>query len=75
MPEFVEVEADARRAEEGFDAEAAHVHAVMGGAEIEAVSRIGKLLLIHTSARTTSTSTRAVSGNCSPGRMRPSRVC
>lgn len=38
-----------RRAEEGFDAEASHVHGVMGGAEITDVSRIGKLLLLHLS--------------------------
>ena len=38
-----------RRAEEGFDAEAAHVHGVMVGAEIVGISRIGKLLLMHVS--------------------------
>ncbi len=40
-----------RRAEEGFDAEAAHVYGVMGGAEIVDVRRIGKLLLIDVSRR------------------------
>lgn len=38
-----------RRSEEGFDVEAAHVYGVMGGAEIDGVSRIGKLLLLHLS--------------------------
>lgn len=38
-----------RRADEGFDAEAAHVYGVLGGAEIVAVRRIGKLLLVDVS--------------------------
>ena len=38
-----------RRAEEGFEAESAHVHGVLGGAEIEGVRRLGKLLLIELS--------------------------
>lgn len=38
-----------RRADEGFDAEAAHVYGVLGGAEIVGVRRIGKLLLVDVS--------------------------
>jgi len=38
-----------RRAEEGFDAEAAHVYGVLEGAEILDVRRLGKLLLVDIS--------------------------
>ncbi|WP_420451334.1 DNA-formamidopyrimidine glycosylase family protein [Ilumatobacter sp.] len=38
-----------RRAEEGYDAEVAHVHGVVGGATIRDVRRIGKLLLLDLS--------------------------
>ncbi len=38
-----------RRADEGFDAESSHVDGVLGGARIEGVRRIGKLLLIDVS--------------------------
>ncbi len=38
-----------RRAPEGFEAEAAHVYGVLGGAEIVDVRRIGKVLLIDLS--------------------------
>lgn len=38
-----------RRAEEGFDTEAAHVYGVVGGSRIETVRRIGKLLLFDLS--------------------------
>lgn len=52
-----------RRAEEGFDAEAAHVYGVMGGAALLDVSRIGKLLLIHLSGDHTVGLTFGLSGS------------
>ena len=51
-----------RRAEEGFDAEAAHVHGVLGGAVIEEVRRIGKLLLLDVSGGHTASLTFGLRG-------------
>jgi len=42
-----------RRADEGFEVEASHVYGVLGGAVVEAVRRIGKLLLVDLSGEHT----------------------